>query len=178
MIFRTHYLIDRDFQLKYAFLLSVIAIITSLLIGGLVYFSLKESYTVLLQAGMGNHPEVEALVIHWRNFLTKYLVMGLALLVIFLTLLGILITHKMVGPIWVLKRNLEKVTQGSYGSLMNLRKGDEFQDVKDEYNKMILSLQRETRQDITILKSFLTKVSDPKLSKEIHHLIQEKESHL
>ncbi len=175
---RTRYLIDRDFQLKYAFLLSVIAIVTSVLIGGLVYFSLKESYSVLLKAGIADQPEIQALIIHWKSFLTRYLLMILALLVIFLTVLGILITHKMVGPIWVLKRHLQKVSEGSYGNIMSLRKGDEFQDVKDEFNKMIVSLQQKEKQDIIILKNLSAKISDPNIFKEFEKIIRKKESHL
>ncbi|HBQ21630.1 MAG: hypothetical protein A2Z91_02650 [Deltaproteobacteria bacterium GWA2_38_16] len=177
-VFRIHYLIDRDFQLRYALLLASVAIFIAVLIGGLVFYSLHESHALLLKAGLTEHPEVKALITHWKNFLNYNLMMILAGLIIFLTLLGILITHKMVGPILVLKRKLDQIAQGLYDMPMNLRRGDEFQDVKEKFNDMLSHLQHRTQEEINTLNSILQKTTDTKTQELLKNLIQQKQKSL
>jgi len=172
--FRTHYLIDRDFQLRYALLLASTSIIVTVIIGGLFLYSLKESYDVLIQAGMTQYPEVLSLIQHWKSFLSYTLVMILGMLVIFLTLLGILITHKMAGPILVLKRKLRDITEGKWGEPMHLRKGDEFQEVKDTFNQMRVHLIEEAKGEIGVLESSLPHISDLEVSSKLKALISKK----
>src|SRR3989338_9841866 len=119
--FRVHYLIDRDFQLKYAFLLALVALMVAVLIGALIFYGLKESQHILDSAGLSTHPQVLSLMIQWKAFIQYNLVMILCGTVFFLGVMGIFITHKMVGPIFVLKRDLQKLGQGKLGFTMNLR---------------------------------------------------------
>ena len=173
-VFRTHYLIDRDFQLKYAFLLACVAIFVSILIGGIVWYALDESYRVLQEAQLLEQPEVKSLIQQWKNFLTFNLVIMLCATIAFLTLLGILITHKMVGPIFVLKKKFQAVSEGYYPTPMNLRKNDEFQDVKDQFNRMLGVLKRQTEEDIKLLEAISLKIEDSHARQSLQQLIQKK----
>src|SRR3954454_11410890 len=56
------------------------------------------------------------------------LVAGLTLLVVFIGLLGIYFTHKVVGPIYKMKMLLRQVGEGKLNFQDKLRKGDELQD--------------------------------------------------
>ncbi|MBI4041805.1 MAG: hypothetical protein HY390_08075 [Deltaproteobacteria bacterium] len=174
-IFRTQYLIHKDFQLRYAFLLASSAILVALIIGGIFLYSLKESYDVLIQAGMASHPKVQALIHYWKNFLSYTLVMILGMLILFLTLLGIIITHKMAGPIFVLKRKLQEIQKGKWQTPMHLRKGDEFQEMKDEFNQTLLYLQNETKKEIKTLSDILPWVTNGEALSKLHAFIDEKE---
>ncbi len=178
--FRTHYLIDKDFQLKYAFLLASVAVVVALLIGGLLFYSLRESYHVLLTSGLTDRPEVLALISYWKKFLNYHLLAILGFLIIFLTLLGILLTHKMVGPLFVLKRKLQEITEGTCHTPMNLRARDEFQDVKDKFNQMLLSLQSRTQEDLRLLEDILSKIKDkdPAATQILKNLISKKQKTL
>ncbi len=175
--FRTHYLIDKDFQLKYAFLLASVAVMVALLIGGLLFYSLKSSHQILLQAGLTDRPEVLALISHWKTFFNTYLLIILGFLILFLTLLGILMTHKMVGPMFVLKRKLQEVAEGTCSTPMRLRARDEFQDVKDKFNQMLLSLQFHAKEDITTLENVLSQLKDkdPLTTQTLKNLISKKQ---
>ena len=66
----------------------------------------------------------------------------------------------MAGPIFVLKRKLQEVAEGTCSSPMNLRARDEFQDVKDKFNQMLSSLQSRTKEDIAILENILSQLKD------------------
>jgi len=177
-VFRWRYLLDKDFQLKYAFLLSGVALCVAALIGGNVYYSAKESYEILLKAGLGSQPEVLSLVKQWKTFLNSHLLILLSASVGFLTLIGIFISHKMVGPILVLKKNLRQISEGNYNVVMRLRKNDEFQDIKDHFNQMASALQKSTKEEIVALESLKTKITDLEAQHPLTSLIQKKKQML
>ncbi len=65
---------------------------------------------------------------------------GLALLVL-LTLMGIVITHRIVGPVHKLKRLLRRVSTGRIVVDERLRRGDELEDLFDTFLQMTYSLR-------------------------------------
>jgi nitrogen fixation/metabolism regulation signal transduction histidine kinase len=54
--------------------------------------------------------------------------------------MGIVLTHKIAGPIMVIKRRMADIERGDFGAQIKLRKGDEFKDLADSFNKMLNSL--------------------------------------
>ena len=84
----------------------------------------------------------------------------------------------MVGPILVLKRKLDQIAQGLYDMPMNLRRGDEFQDVKEKFNDMLSHLQHRTQEEINTLNSILQKTTDTKTQELLKNLIQQKQKSL
>jgi hypothetical protein len=64
---------------------------------------------------------------------------GLAVIVIAIALfgIGILVTHAVAGPMYVIKQHLESWGQGQTPSRRPLRKGDEFTDVYDTLHDVL-----------------------------------------
>ena len=75
-----------------------------------------------------------------RRLLTTLVVSG-ALLLVLLGVLGIFITHKIVGPVHKLKRLLRQVGTGKLIVRERLRKGDEMGDLFDTFLQMTYSLK-------------------------------------
>lgn len=65
---------------------------------------------------------------------------GLALLVL-LVVMGVVITHRVVGPVHKMKRLLRRVSTGRLVIEERLRKGDELEDLFDTFLQMTYSLQ-------------------------------------
>jgi methyl-accepting chemotaxis protein len=65
---------------------------------------------------------------------------GLALVVV-LVVMGVFITHRIVGPVFKLKRLLRQVATGRLSVKERLRKGDELGDLFDTFLQMTLSLK-------------------------------------
>jgi len=78
------------------------------------------------------------------------LVFGLSLLVIAIGAAGIVVTHRVAGPIYKMKKLLGYVGDGHLHLNQKLRKGDELQHFFDSFEKMVDSLRR--RQEIEIAK--------------------------
>ena len=55
---------------------------------------------------------------------------------------GILMTHRMAGPIYKFKMELKRIEQGEKPRRIGVRKGDEFQDVADALNGALDALGR------------------------------------
>lgn len=65
---------------------------------------------------------------------------GLALVVL-LVVMGILITHRIVGPVHKMKRLLRRVSTGRLAIEERLRRGDELEDLFDTFLQMTYSLR-------------------------------------
>jgi signal transduction histidine kinase len=79
------------------------------------------------------------------------LVGGLALLVFAIGILGIYFTHKVVGPVYKMKRLLKQVGEGNLHVDARLRKGDELQDFFEAFQDMVANLRMFEKNQLTEL---------------------------
>jgi methyl-accepting chemotaxis protein len=92
-----------------------------------------------------------------------------ALLVSSLVILfALFYSHRIAGPLFNLKRMMQAVGQGKLTSFMQIRKNDEFHDVKNEFNEMVSGLKAKIIQ----LESEINKI--PGMDKKrIENLFQQ-----
>ncbi|HYP97071.1 MAG TPA: HAMP domain-containing protein [Polyangiaceae bacterium] len=78
------------------------------------------------------------------------LVGALSLMVVLIGIAGILVTHKVAGPIYKMKRQLSDVGKGHLRTGGKLRKGDELVHFFDTFETMVQNLR--SRQEVEIEK--------------------------
>lgn len=110
------------------------------------------------------------------------LVGGLALMVFAIGILGIYFTHKVVGPIYKMKRLLKKVGEGNLHVDARLRKGDELQDFFQAFQDMVAALRQFERNQLTELETALgaldrkaeddARASLGRLRESMHHSLE------
>jgi nitrogen fixation/metabolism regulation signal transduction histidine kinase len=89
----------------------------------------------------------QAALVRQQHTMLYALVGALAVLVFLIGALGILITHRVAGPIYKMKLLLRQVTDGKLKVGARLRKGDELQDFFDVFATMVESLRdRQARE--------------------------------
>jgi nitrogen fixation/metabolism regulation signal transduction histidine kinase len=88
------------------------------------------------------------LLAHKQQTLMTVLVAGLSLLVLFIGVLGILITHKVAGPIYKMKRQLREVGEGVLRRPSKLRKGDELVHFFEAFEDMIDRLRQRQKYEV------------------------------
>lgn len=93
------------------------------------------------------------------------LVTGLAALVLCLGLAGIIVTHKIAGPIHKMKRLLREVGEGKLVVRERLRKGDELQHFFEAFEHMVESLRARQEAEIAQLDEILGKLDAAPVSK-------------
>jgi methyl-accepting chemotaxis protein len=88
---------------------------------------------------------------------------------------GIVLTHKIAGPMFSLTRHLRLIGAGHWNVQMRQRSGDEFRMVIRHLNEMTLSLKNCALDDLAVLELIKTQISSfdlqPKQSEEVLILI-------
>jgi nitrogen fixation/metabolism regulation signal transduction histidine kinase len=97
----------------------------------------------------------QASLLRAQDHLLYFLVGGLALLVLAIGILSIYFTHKVVGPIYKMKRLLRQVGEGNLRVDAKLRKGDELQDFFEAFQDMVHNLAKFERGQLTELETAL-----------------------
>lgn len=88
-----------------------------------------------------------------------YTLVGSALaLMVLLGAVGIVITHKVVGPVYKLKRLLRLVGSGRFDIHERLRRGDELEDLFTTFLEMCRSLREHQRAELSQLEEAIREV--------------------
>lgn len=137
---RRTYLIDRGFQLRYALLLAGAGALLALLCGLWLHQAHLQATELLpLDA------ETRALVARTDRELMGALVGITALMALALGVLGVIITHRVAGPVLVLGRYLHAFAAGRYPRLRALRRGDELQRLFGVFGEGVEALRARER---------------------------------
>jgi hypothetical protein len=178
-----NFLLDKRFQLKYTLAVVVISTVISAALGISLYQSHRESSRV----SSLDDPQLDsALAEELRKDdqrVLLYLVVFLGGLVLALTTVGIVATHKIAGPAYSIQCTLAQIADGKFTGVRQLRKGDELQYVGDELNRMVNQLVAQEQNELDNLMSILSRVREsPKVPDDvvslIEKIIQEKRNRL
>ncbi len=84
---------------------------------------------------------------------TFYTLCGaLALLVLLIGFAGIVVTHRVAGPVYKMKRQLREVGRGHLRIPNKLRRGDELVDFFEAFEGMVVSLRERQEREIAALE--------------------------
>jgi nitrogen fixation/metabolism regulation signal transduction histidine kinase len=85
---------------------------------------------------------------------------GIAVMVLALGLTGIIVTHKLVGPAFKMKRLLRDVRDGHLRVDGRLRRGDELQDLFIAFEEMVNSLRAAQEQEVEQLDAAIARARE------------------
>jgi hypothetical protein len=120
---RRRFLVDRGFQLKYALLMALAGIVVAAVFGLWLHQAHAQA-TVLLAPD----PETRALVERSDRLLLAAFVVIALLLATALGLLGVVMTHRVAGPVFVMSHYLDLLARGRFPRMRTLRRSDELRD--------------------------------------------------
>ena len=135
--------IDPKFQKRYSFLLmSVVLLVSTVLIGTFWYHS-DQVLKTLSNAGIVPEHSLYLLVQKQMQALLLSICVVVGLFCIFVFMVASFLSHRIVGPVYAIKRSLECIGRGDLGDArMKLREDDEFQDVAALVNETVNRLER------------------------------------
>lgn len=155
-VVRRNYLVDRGFQLKYAGTLAVAGAAISSIFGVLMILTemeaLRPLYASLSPAGIATLRHVELTQL-WMTAITALLMAGS------LGLFGVLITHRVAGPIYVLGRYVSVLARGRYPIMRPLRRRDELKTFFDRFREVVESLRAREEEEARQLDEVLIRVT-------------------
>jgi len=144
---RRKYLIDRGFQLKYTLIMIIVGAAISILFGAMMYEAHKTA-TELIDLPNPYRGIVEA-----QDTSLLWLVMAISVVMaIALGLFGILVTHRVAGPIYVFSHYMDVLGRGRFPMLRPLRKNDELKSFFDVFNQAVATMRERSRSDGEELK--------------------------
>jgi len=160
-----NYLIDRRFQLKYT---GMVLLVTVTVAGGLGYlaYGFSQGQTEALTAQIMAQPDLaadtasdlEEFAQQEDRKIRNAIFAGVLLLTLALGLMGIIVTHRVVGPAYRMRRLFEHVGEGKFEVTTGIRKGDELQELFHSFADMVESLRDQRAEEIEQLEETLIKM--------------------
>ena len=72
-----------------------------------------------------------------------------------LSLVGLLVTHRVAGPMRVLRAQLRRLAEGAFPRWRPLRSHDELRDIFGEFHATVDALRRREHEELSALESAL-----------------------
>ncbi len=137
---RRRYLIAREFQLKFAGMILVFMFCIALFTAFTIYYNVW----MLLGEKLANvYPQGRlAAILKSANISLFYRMFFLSP---FVFILAIVLSHRIAGPIYRMKRDLDEIVAGNYSKRLRLRKTDELKDVAESINKLVDILEEKKK---------------------------------
>lgn len=143
---RRIFLIDKEFQVKFIIKFCLLVILSSIIIMALLYFFSSQTTTVVFE-------NTEAVVKSTEDFFLPILIQTVIIVTVIIGLFAVILTllfsHKIAGPLYRFKKELELVKEGDVSSAFNIRKYDQLKEVAGVLN----SAKSKLRESLSSLKS-------------------------
>lgn len=153
---RSQFIVDWQFQFKYTALIVAIGAFISILCGYFIYRAYNENTQLLeLHEAVGNE-------LARRESTNIAMVVGMfvALEIVALAAWGVLITHRIAGPVFIISRYVRALRDGQYPDMRPLRQGDEMKGFFDSFIAMVDTMKQRDQDEITVLNEAIAKLGD------------------
>ena len=145
---RRIYFIEKGFQFWFIIRFCFLVIAGALITMALLYFFANKTTTVSFE-------NTKAVVKSTADFIFPVLIQTLIIVsvvvAIFAIMLTLYVSHKIGGPVYRFKKELELIEQGDFSSEFRIRRKDQFQDLAQLLN----SVKKKLRDELTGIKEEL-----------------------
>jgi signal transduction histidine kinase len=171
-------IVDRRFQLKYTGIIVATAALVSIVLGYFLLQSYVEMNKIIgLSADVGERMNADD-----AKFVFRLSIGFLVGEVFVLGILGILITHRVCGPIFVVHRHLNALLLGGFPKVRPLRAGDEFGGMFETFQALVEKLRERDQVEVEKLKGVVASAKEKGLAADqlrvLEDLLAERTSRL
>jgi hypothetical protein len=155
-------IVDRSFQYKYTGLIFGVAAVVSAILGFFLLSAYREMNDLMdVSAAIGdklNADDAQRVFTMVVGFLVaEVLLLGVA---------GLLITHRVAGPVFVFHRHLATLLDGEYPTIRPLRANDEFKSTFQTFSDVVGMFRERDEKEIGDLEAVLAAAQEKGLSEE------------
>jgi HAMP domain-containing protein len=136
------YLVNRDFQLRYAYAAAIVGLLSTLVTSCLILYPLYQFEILRIPRFL---PWPILLIMLSAAFFNIALVGFLA----------IHVTHRLAGPMYSLVRQMRHVESGRWNGTLKIRQGDDLKYVVRNFNEMLSSLKSSAEEDREAINQLL-----------------------
>ncbi|MEO8007699.1 MAG: hypothetical protein ABI728_04155 [Betaproteobacteria bacterium] len=142
--------VDKAFQYKYTAIIISIAVVVSTLLGYLLlqgYLEMNRIMDLAMQSA-----EISDKLTGEDAMRVFYIsLVSLVFEVLALGVMGLIITHRVCGPVFVIQRHLTTMLDGKYPRARPLRRGDEFLETFKVFTAVVESLKKRDADEVETL---------------------------
>jgi len=173
-----NYLLDLRYQLKFTLTMVGIACALTAVLGYFILSKAHEASRVVQVRALDPTDDLaQQLVAQMarNDRLLIFVLIGFGVLLsVVLSVYGIVLTHKVAGPLFKVTLYLDKIRDGKLGQVYNLRKGDELVEFFEHFKAAHDALRKEKQDDIDLLGRLEGSVGDAALKGEVATTIARK----
>jgi hypothetical protein len=169
---RTHYVVDRRFQFKYtAFIVGIGAVIA--VICAMFILKAWQENTELLAISQAIANEINR-----RESTKVFWMVGVFVLleVVGLFFWGVVVTHRIAGPLFIIDRYLGALRSGIYPDMRPLRRSDELRQFFESFSSTVDLLRERESQDIEVIAAALGTMPEGEAKDKLRELQERKKS--
>ncbi len=146
---RRRYVVDRRFQYKYTTMLAVLGGLIALGFGTLMFLAYRDAVRALAPAG------VPHAIGRQDAILVALILAGMLGLTVALALFGLLITHRIAGPVYVMTNYVGVLARGRYPIMRPLRKTDELREFFERFEQAVEKIRGRELDELQVLEESL-----------------------
>jgi hypothetical protein len=132
-------LINRDFQFRYTGAAVLVGLLSTVLTTSVILYPLYQFEILRIPR-----------FLPWP--ILGVMAMAALLNVLLVGFMGILITHRLAGPMYSLVRQFRRVEEGRWYGQMKIRDGDDMRYVVRNFNAMLDAINKQTQMDFEKLR--------------------------
>jgi hypothetical protein len=132
-------LINRDFQFRYAGAAVLVGLLSTVLTTSVILYPLYQFEILRIPR-----------FLPWP--VLGVMAMAALLNILLVGFMGILITHRLAGPMYSLVRQFRRIEEGRWYGQMKIRDGDDMRYVVRNFNAMLDAINKQTRMDFEKLR--------------------------
>jgi hypothetical protein len=158
-----NYLIDWDLQLQYTFVVMVVGLMVTAVLGYQIYKATQDSSKIIWMTGLVDPASAGELQQQFsaNDRVVIFGIVGFGLvLAILIALTGIWITHKVAGPLYNIEGICARVRDNKLAPSLRqqLRRGDQLKEFYATFREMYESLRARADRDLTVLNDAIAKL--------------------
>ncbi len=173
-----NYLLDLRYQLKFTLTMVGMAAALTSALGAFILHEAREASRVVSVRALDPDDTLAKQLseqMEHNDHMLVFVLIGFGLLLsVLLTFYGIVLTHKVAGPLFKVTLYLDKIRDGKLGQVYALRKGDELVEFFDHFKAAHDALRKQEQGDIALLSRAAEKLSDQALKTEIAAVVAQK----
>jgi hypothetical protein len=150
---RRNFLVDRGFQLKYALVMAAAGLAVAAVFGLWLHQAHAQAIALL-----SPDAETRALIARSDRLLLAAFAGIALLLAAALGLLGVVITHRVAGPVFVMGHYLSVLAQGRFPRMRTLRRSDELRSFFAVFIQAVEAMKKREARHVAVLEDALARM--------------------
>ncbi len=139
---RKRYLIKTGFQLRYLGLILIAIILPTILFSACLYYAIFS----LMAEQLGLPESIAYNITPVLNKINFTILVGFPVITTALLFWGLLISHRIAGPMYRLEQDLDKIAKGDLSLRIRLRRKDEVGSIAEVINKVLDKIEAKSKQ--------------------------------